>query len=164
MSEETRLIPPAHHEHKDIGFPVMLLAAGLMVLAVLAVCGVAALIFPQSLRDKQLSPAQWNFAAPVLQPAPQVDMAAFYAREIAYLNGTGWVDRTAGIAHVPIADAMRDVAAKGIPDWPPPNQPIGPEPVVTPAAPATGRPSIPSPVQPVAPTAPGMQRAPEVSR
>jgi hypothetical protein len=34
------------------------------------------------------------------------------------LNSAGWVDKPHGIAHIPIEDAMREVAAQGIAGWP----------------------------------------------
>jgi hypothetical protein len=51
-------------------------------------------------------------------------MAKFYAQEMSRLNSTGWVDKQRGIAHIPIADAMRLTAQQGIPDWP--NSPTRP--------------------------------------
>ena len=45
-------------------------------------------------------------------------MARFYREEMQWLNGTGWVDKAHGIAHIPIADAMRKVAQENIPGWP----------------------------------------------
>ena len=45
-------------------------------------------------------------------------MQTFLQQQMQWLNSTGWVDRYAGIAHIPIGDAMRKVVADGIPDWP----------------------------------------------
>ena len=41
-------------------------------------------------------------------------------RKYAGSNGTGWIDKAHGIVHIPIADAMRQVAQEGIPGWPAP--------------------------------------------
>ena len=43
-------------------------------------------------------------------------------RKCAGSNGTGWIDKAHGIAHIPIADAMRLVAQEGIPGWPAPTE------------------------------------------
>ena len=50
--------------------------------------------------------------APRLQPAPQMDRAAYFAEKERRLGSVGWVDRGAGIAHIPLEDAMRLAAAR----------------------------------------------------
>jgi hypothetical protein len=50
--------------------------------------------------------------APRLQPAPQEERAAYFAEKERRLSGTGWVDRKAGIAHIPLEEAMRLAAAR----------------------------------------------------
>jgi hypothetical protein len=56
-------------------------------------------------------------AEPVLQPAPRSDRARYEAEKAKALRSAGWIDRGAGIAHIPIEDAMKIVAEHGIPDW-----------------------------------------------
>jgi hypothetical protein len=60
------------------------------------------------------------YPSPRLQYDPPADMRAFLQGEMAHLNGTFWVDRAHGIAHIPIAEAMERIARQGIPDWPAP--------------------------------------------
>ncbi|MGJ7915341.1 hypothetical protein ACI48D_07655 [Massilia sp. LXY-6] len=48
--------------------------------------------------------------APRLQPAPQDERAAYFAEKERRLGSTGWVDRGAGIAHIPLEAAMRMTA------------------------------------------------------
>lgn len=55
--------------------------------------------------------------APVLQLDPQADLQDFRAKEKTRLDSYGWVDRGGGIAHIPIDAAMKDLAARGIPDF-----------------------------------------------
>jgi len=50
--------------------------------------------------------------APRLQPAPQQERAAYFAEKEGRLATWGWVDRGAGIAHVPLEEAMRRLAAR----------------------------------------------------
>jgi hypothetical protein len=45
-------------------------------------------------------------AAPGLASAPQDEMSQYRREKQAQLDSAGWVDRQAGIAHIPIADAM----------------------------------------------------------
>lgn len=54
--------------------------------------------------------------APVLQLNPAADLRKFRAQEDAQLDSYGWVDRARGIARIPIAQAMQDVASRGIAD------------------------------------------------
>jgi len=53
------------------------------------------------------APPPQAIPAPRLQPAPQDERAAYFAEKEARLNGYGWVDRGAGIAHIPLEEAMR---------------------------------------------------------
>jgi len=50
---------------------------------------------------------------PMLEPAPQSDLASYQAAKLRALHGLGWVDAASGVAHVPIeaAMAMRAAAA-----------------------------------------------------
>jgi hypothetical protein len=50
--------------------------------------------------------------APRLQPAPQNERAAYFAEKARRLESYGWVDRKAGIAHIPLDEAMRLMAAQ----------------------------------------------------
>jgi hypothetical protein len=50
--------------------------------------------------------------APRLQPAPQPERAAYFADKQQRLDSAGWVVRGAGIAHIPLEDAMRLAAAR----------------------------------------------------
>lgn len=52
---------------------------------------------------------------PRLQQAPQDDMAKLRAAEDRQLASYGWIDRPKGIVRIPIKEAMRIVAQRGIP-------------------------------------------------
>ena len=54
---------------------------------------------------------------PRLQEMPFKDIAALRAEEQLVLEGYFWVDEKAGIAHIPLAEAMKIVAEKGLPRW-----------------------------------------------
>jgi hypothetical protein len=56
--------------------------------------------------------------SPRLQLDAPADLAALDTRETSQLASYGWVDREKGIAHIPLAQAMQDIAARGIPDFP----------------------------------------------
>jgi hypothetical protein len=57
--------------------------------------------------------AEHTFPAPVLQTKPQDDLKQFELDQRKALSGYAWVDRSKGIARIPIAEAMRIVAARG---------------------------------------------------
>ena len=52
---------------------------------------------------------------PRLQTDPQEDMKKLRAEEDAKLHSYGWVDPQAGIAHIPIEEAMKLIVKKGLP-------------------------------------------------
>jgi len=52
---------------------------------------------------------------PRLQAAPALDLEAFRAHETERLSTYGWIDRQAGVVHVPIERAMELVAKEGLP-------------------------------------------------
>jgi hypothetical protein len=60
----------------------------------------------------------------VVPPAPELqidsasDLARYRAGEEARLQSYGWVDRDKGIVHIPIEQAMRDLAKRGIDGFP----------------------------------------------
>jgi len=56
---------------------------------------------------------------PRLQVHPAADLAAFRARENEILDGYAWVDKEKGVARIPIDEAMRLVAERGLPVFPP---------------------------------------------
>jgi len=55
--------------------------------------------------------------APRLQAAPTRDMQKMRRTESTRLQGYGWIDQTAGIARIPIDQAMELLATRGLPSW-----------------------------------------------
>lgn len=55
---------------------------------------------------------------PRLQAVPRLDLASLREGENQILKSYAWVDPNRGIARIPIADAIRIVAAKGLPSKP----------------------------------------------
>jgi len=121
MREREELIPVARHEPTDIGERFVWWAAASM-LGLLAACALVTwLLYPRATLDRTLELPLPVYPAPRLQANPAADLRAFRARELERLNGTGWIDKTHGIVHIPIEDAMRSVAKQGIADWPKPS-------------------------------------------
>jgi hypothetical protein len=55
---------------------------------------------------------------PRLQVDPEADLKAFRAKEERRLDTYYWVDKQNGIVHIPIDEAMKKLAAKGIDGFP----------------------------------------------
>jgi hypothetical protein len=65
-----------------------------------------------------------RFPQPQLQSNAAADQGKTRAREDELLNTYGWVDRQAGVVHLPVGRAMQMIAEHGVPAWPaPPPQP-----------------------------------------
>ncbi|PBB18048.1 hypothetical protein [Mesorhizobium sp. WSM4313] len=105
-----------HPETRDVQ-PRVLLAfgGGLLLFIALAAIGVK-LIFNTAPTWLPL-PTDTILEGPGLQAAPRQDLTAFRAEEDRQLKTLGWVDRNAGIARIPIDDAMWAVVSHGLPDW-----------------------------------------------
>jgi hypothetical protein len=54
-----------------------------------------------------------------LQLDPRAELQRFHREEMLRLNSRGGVEQQAGVAHIPIEEAMRQTARDGIPGWPP---------------------------------------------
>ena len=61
--------------------------------------------------------------APRLQPTPAADLAAQRAEERALAESYGWIDEAAGIARIPVKEAMRLVVERGAAAMEPEGQP-----------------------------------------
>jgi hypothetical protein len=61
-------------------------------------------------------PTAGEFPKPRLEVNASIDLAKLHAAEEAELNSYGWIDRNAGIVHVPIDRAMQLLLQRGLPD------------------------------------------------
>ena len=59
---------------------------------------------------------------PHLQADPAAERIRIQQQQLEQLNGYGWVDRKAGIAHIPIERAMEILAQSGLPEIKEPQQ------------------------------------------
>src|SRR5262245_27778957 len=57
--------------------------------------------------------------APELNPDQPVLLRDLREREQQLLDSYGWADRAAGVAHIPIDQAMKIIATEGLPETPP---------------------------------------------
>ncbi|MER9637820.1 hypothetical protein, partial [Mesorhizobium sp. M0228] len=138
-----------HPETRDIWPGALLAFAAGLLLFLAASAIVLGLVFDTRPLWPLPGPSSaGNRASPALQRFPEDDLAAFRKAEEQALNKVGWVDRTAGIARIPIEDAMWAIVSHGLPNW---GQP--------PAAPRAARAIVeaqktPAPHSPTSPTPP----------
>ena len=92
------------------------LAAGLTVSFIVSLVALR-FIYPSAISGPSDAP-RGESAKPALQINAPADLAAHRAAEQRALTSYGWVDRRAGVVHIPIDRAMQDIAASGIKDWP----------------------------------------------
>ena len=118
MPEEMMSIPASRREVSDVTGSFIIFALVLMI----ALVGGAGLlcwwIFPRSPHGRLIPYPVPAYPPPQLQASPHEDMVRFYRQELARLNSFGWIDRSKGILHIPVDQAMREVVRNGIPDWP----------------------------------------------
>jgi len=118
MREPEIRISDARHENTDIGEGFIWGAVGAS-LGTLILCALIVLwLYPQSSLDRTLMLPLPVYPEPRLQPSPPSDLQQFYAEEMQTLNSTGWVDKSHGVVHIPISEAMRIVANEGAAGWP----------------------------------------------
>jgi hypothetical protein len=111
-------LPEARHEPTDVSPAVIWIGAPALILAVIGLALLVLALFPARAVDLTLHLPLPHFPNPQLQVNPRQDMEQFRAAKLRWLEGTGWIDPAHGIAHIPIEDAMREVAKEGIPGWP----------------------------------------------
>ena len=109
--------PTTAYESSDWDLrPVGLVYLGAFVLLVVSALVLIA-AYPRSVRDADrtlhIAPA-----GPHLQTNPGADLTTFRAEEQKQIESVYWVDRSKGLVHIPIEDAMKKLVATGIPGFP----------------------------------------------
>jgi hypothetical protein len=90
---------------------------GIALAVIMLVCAVSILLleahFAHALGRPRAAidaPSLPEVAGPPPQTSPQRDLAAYRADKRRWLETYGWVDRQAGIVHLPIDEAMAHIA------------------------------------------------------
>ena len=115
----------AGYEHTDASVrTIVRFGFWLIVAALLVHVGLGAMYWLLIERSKDLEEPRYPLAAtgsarqppsPQLQQDPRADRYEFWLKEEAQLKGYGWVNKDAGIVHIPIDEAMRKVVEQGLP-------------------------------------------------
>jgi hypothetical protein len=111
-------LPPARHEPTDISVRLLWIGVPAVLCVVLLLCWVVLMLYPGSMADQTLNLPLPHFPAPELQPDPVSDMDRLRAAQLRQLTSTGPVGEQRKLQHIPIDDAMHQIAADGIADWP----------------------------------------------
>ena len=117
MAEPVRENPEIAYEPADEPLkPLIPIALGLIALLVVSAFALI-LFYPHTTSDvtRKLS---INPPGPRLQTDEWGDLQRFRADEAKRLDTYYWVDKPKGIVHVPIEQAMKQLVATGIPDFP----------------------------------------------
>jgi len=110
------------HEEKDADVPSLFLIAVTLFTssAVIMLCTwwlMRFLAFKETAREKPpLAPTMGAFPPPRLQVGAPEELQKLRASEDARLNSYGWVDRSRGIARVPVDRAMQLLVERGLED------------------------------------------------
>jgi hypothetical protein len=108
--------PEVDYERTDVALRPLLVVA----LALIVLLGSAPFIilagFSSTAHDVDRRPSVLP-PPPRLQTHPRKHLEAYLSRERRLLDSYGWVDRTRGIARVPIMVEMQRLAAEGIPGF-----------------------------------------------
>ena len=112
------VLPPARYEPSDVTFRFLARGAGIVIAALLLCMFGVMWMFPDAMQDRRIPSALPVYPAPRLQADPAADLYRFTAEALSRLNSAGWVDKSHGIVHIPVDEAMQRIAAQGIPDWP----------------------------------------------
>ena len=113
------------HERRDVDVPSLFTIAFLLLLVCIVVFIVVTLMMHYfKVHEPAVTAGQANipvtrtaeFPQPRLIVKPGATLADLRAAEDAELNSYGWIDRSAGIAHIPIDRAMQLILERGLPD------------------------------------------------
>ncbi len=101
---------PAYEPDDVRGMTLLKVAAGLLVGLVVAML----VVLPWH-REQTAAPSP-SPAGPALLAHPVANLAAYRATQTRRLEGYGWVDREAGIAHIPVERAMQILSRQSSPE------------------------------------------------
>jgi hypothetical protein len=127
MSKQERQGYEETDAHAGDTYRAGLYILGTMVLSALVVVPIYRLLARQESREQnpaatvlKADPNAGLVALPRLVTSEPLALAEFRAQEDALLASYGWVEKDKGIARLPIDEAMRIVAERGLPKFPPP--------------------------------------------
>ena len=117
--------PPAHDENSDVNVGAILAFGGGLIVVAMAIYLTVWLLFryfdvreaarvapayPLAVGEANRQPPE-----PRLQTNPRADLQELRTHEDALLNSYGWIDKPGGVVRIPIEEAMKITAQRGLP-------------------------------------------------
>ena len=127
MKHENPVNPahPSHHEESDVNVAAIVVFVVVLVVAAVLIQGAVWVMYRQfEQAASRPSTVEFPLATaamrrlppePRLQTDPRDDMTNLRRSEDEVLESYAWVDRNAGIVRIPIEQAMKLVAERGVP-------------------------------------------------
>jgi hypothetical protein len=141
--------PGAEYEHTDANVLVVVkFALWLAVIAVVIHIGLGFMYQMMIEQAKDASPIEYPLAAssgarlppqPRLQQFPRNEIYEFRTAEEQRLDSYGWVNKEAGVVHIPVSEAMRLTLERGLPSRPPDSAQPAETPGMMPSDSSSGR-------------------------
>jgi hypothetical protein len=118
MLDAERAIPDAKYEPTDIGAGFIWGVVAVSLSTLVACALLVIWLYPQTMLDRTIQMPLPLYPEPRLQIDPARDLQRLHGREMKILDGTGSVGTKPAVVHIPITQAMREVAQAGIAGWP----------------------------------------------
>jgi hypothetical protein len=122
--------PSVSFEPQDVGVGLVIISLAIMVGAVLIAAGVVWHLYgswnPEGLRNESLTNSMTDYMRRMIPPQPRLQQTPGHPNPLPQelqrmradadqkLNSYGWSDQRSGIAHVPISEAMKIIAERGV--------------------------------------------------
>lgn len=110
---------PQRRAEDQVNVRAVAWASAAIVAAIVIAAGLAYFIFRKNMGPQGYSgpnaALDMQIAGPALESTPASDRVAFEADKQKLINSWQWVDRTGGIARIPVEQAMRVLAGQGAP-------------------------------------------------
>jgi hypothetical protein len=120
--------PESHHENRDVDVRGIFAFGAALIVSAILIQGMIWLLFQYfSGRESTRLTPDYPLAAgretrlppePRLQTDPRADLLELRAHEDAVLSTYSWVDKGAGVVRIPIDEAIRITAQRGLPARP----------------------------------------------
>lgn len=112
-----------NYESSDAKFKAIIWAGvalfALMVFAFIVGAGLFNILESKNEKSRTSSSPLWQArqlpTGPRLQVKPEMDLELYLAIEDSILNSYGWVQREAGVVHIPIGEAIKQMLQRGFP-------------------------------------------------
>lgn len=103
---------PESSPGRDVNVRAIAIGGGIIACGIALALGAAFLLLRERGPAANTAPQAFKAPLPLLQTAPQIDRAGYFAEKERLTGSYAWVDRQAGIARIPVDQAMQVLAAR----------------------------------------------------